>query len=300
MSLKAELPGAHLKDLLSCLDALGGFGDELRIEARQLQAVIRISPAMFHQYTLDLPMFAATMTQPKSINCGVEIKVMRSILRRDRNSTEPLDWCLLNLVDMTAYRNEITSEDPPDPCLKIDLVRLRDVTKTHSLWLLESEPLQFIYARSTRYSFLVNPTVLEDCLKNFLMRLPEIALECSREIVKVKSHWGDINQTLHPLERPTETRVDLELDNFIDYNIPDNVRIVFQAKEFRAVVTFAAELHVPLRARFDGPGSPLVLSAEREGSIIAEFGIMTFPPTAADLDGANSTRSSITSFNGHN
>ncbi|KAL0085833.1 Rad9/Ddc1 [Phycomyces blakesleeanus] len=255
---------------------------------------------MFNQYVLDLPLYAAAMTQPKSINCGVKIKNMQSILRRDKNSAEPLDWCLLSLVDMTAYRNEITSENPPEPSLQIDLVRLRDVTKRHSLWLLESEPLQFIYNKPTRYSFLVNPTVLEDCLKNFLVRLPEITLECSREMVKVKSHWGDVNETLHPLERPTETRVDLELDNFIDYNIPDDIRIVFQIKEFRAVVNFAVELHLPLRARFDGPGSSLVLSVEREGVIIAEFGITTFPPTMTEQDYANSARSSVTSFNGNN
>ncbi|KAI7868192.1 Rad9/Ddc1 [Spinellus fusiger] len=267
MSLEAKISTEFMREFTTCLDVMRIFGDELRIEVRETQlilwtvnssltgqAVIRLAPTNFESYELQLPDGMGETETLDSINCGVEVKTLRRIIRADNPVSDPLSWCMMYLVDMTAYRQEIAPEECLNPALTLDLVWVNDITKTHVLALIESEPLKLIYDKVERYSFSVDPHMLEDYLKLFSSNVLEIVFQCSPNSIRLGSHWDVIDEALNSLERPLDTQVEITVAHWTQYNIPENVQVIVQAKELRAAVTFAADMDLQLRACFDGPG----------------------------------------------
>jgi cell cycle checkpoint control protein RAD9A len=83
-----------------------------------------------------------------------------------------------------------------------------------------------------------------------------------------------INSFAEILKQPVETAVALHIQDFDDFHAEEDVHIVINVKDFRAIVTHAETLKGALSAQFSRPGRPLLFRSTEHG-ITCEFILMT-------------------------
>ncbi|KAI5205859.1 Rad9-domain-containing protein [Aureobasidium subglaciale] len=88
------------------------------------------------------------------------------------------------------------------------------------------------------------------------------------------------------LKQPLETAISLHVQDFDDLHAEEDVHIVINVKDFKAIVTHAETLKAPMCAQFSRPGRPLLFRYTEKG-LSCEFILMTTgiaqtaPPTTA-------------------
>ena len=88
------------------------------------------------------------------------------------------------------------------------------------------------------------------------------------------------------LKQPLETAISLHIQDFDDFHAEEDVHIVINVKDFKAIVTHAESLKAPISAQFSRPGRPLLFRYTDRG-LTCEFILMTtgisqaLPPATA-------------------
>jgi cell cycle checkpoint control protein RAD9A len=86
------------------------------------------------------------------------------------------------------------------------------------------------------------------------------------------------------LKQPLETAIAIHTEDFEDFHMQENVHIVINVKDFKAIVTHAETLRGSITAYFSSPNRPLQFSYGSSG-MHCEFTLMT----SGDQRGASST-----------
>lgn len=86
------------------------------------------------------------------------------------------------------------------------------------------------------------------------------------------------------LKQPLETAITLHTEDFDDFHMQENMHIVINVKDFKAIVTHAETLHGTIAAHFSYPTRPLQFSYQSNG-MHCDFTLMT----TGDYRGASST-----------
>lgn len=86
------------------------------------------------------------------------------------------------------------------------------------------------------------------------------------------------------LKQPLETAISIHTEDFEDFHMQENMHIVISVKDFKAIVTHAETLRVPISAHFSYPTKPLQFSYQNSG-VHCEFTLMT----TGDFRGASTT-----------
>ncbi|KAI5211124.1 Rad9-domain-containing protein [Aureobasidium subglaciale] len=95
-----------------------------------------------------------------------------------------------------------------------------------------------------------------------------------------------LTRVLEILKQPLETAISLHIQDFDDFHAEEDVHIVINVKDFKAIVTHAETLKAPMCAQFSRPGRPLLFRYTEKG-LTCEFILMTTgiaqsaPPTTA-------------------
>lgn len=76
------------------------------------------------------------------------------------------------------------------------------------------------------------------------------------------------------LKQPLETAISLHIQDFDDFHAEEDVHIVINVKDFKAIVVHAETLKVPMSAQFSRPGRPLLFRYTDKG-LTCEFILMT-------------------------
>lgn len=76
------------------------------------------------------------------------------------------------------------------------------------------------------------------------------------------------------LKQPLETAISLHIQDFDDFHAEEDVHIVINVKDFKAIVTHAETLKAPISAQFSRPGRPLLFRYTDRG-LTCEFILMT-------------------------
>jgi cell cycle checkpoint control protein RAD9A len=76
------------------------------------------------------------------------------------------------------------------------------------------------------------------------------------------------------LKQPLETAISLHIQDFDDFHAEEDVHIVINVKDFKAIVTHAETLKAPMSAQFSRPGRPLLFRYTDRG-LTCEFILMT-------------------------
>lgn len=76
------------------------------------------------------------------------------------------------------------------------------------------------------------------------------------------------------LKQPLETAISLHIQDFDDFHAEEDVHIVINVKDFKAIVVHAETLKAPMSAQFSRPGRPLLFRYTDRG-LTCEFILMT-------------------------
>jgi cell cycle checkpoint control protein RAD9A len=80
--------------------------------------------------------------------------------------------------------------------------------------------------------------------------------------------------TTEILKQPLETAISLHIQDFDDFHAEEDVHIVINVKDFKAIVTHAETLKASMSAQFSRPGRPLLFRYTDRG-LTCEFILMT-------------------------
>lgn len=98
------------------------------------------------------------------------------------------------------------------------------------------------------------------------------------------SSWVGADRCKEVLKQPLETAISIHTEDFEDFHMQENMHIVISVKDFKAIVTHAETLRVPISAHFSYPTRPLQFSYQNSG-VHCEFTLMT----TGDYRGASAT-----------
>ncbi|CAD0097979.1 unnamed protein product, partial [Aureobasidium mustum] len=76
------------------------------------------------------------------------------------------------------------------------------------------------------------------------------------------------------LKQPLETAISLHIQDFDDFHAEEDIHIVINVKDFKAIVVHAETLKAPMSAQFSRPGRPLLFRYTDKG-LTCEFILMT-------------------------
>ena len=99
-------------------------------------------------------------------------------------------------------------------------------------------------------------------------------------------HERPTNDDAEVLKQPLETAITIHITDFDDFHMRENVHIVINVKDFRAIVTHAETLRAQIACDFSYASRPLLLSY-RVAGIHCEFTLMT----TGNLQGASAASS---------
>ncbi|KAF7728955.1 hypothetical protein EC973_005350 [Apophysomyces ossiformis] len=284
------------------LEALVSFSDELRIEAKKSQlvlwalnssltgqAIVRISPRFFERYELKRPrqkrFIVLTILNQRE-------KTLCTIFKVNLKKADLFQSCEISLVDDRIEDNEQASVTPR---LHTEFVCVDGGTMTNSMWIADSEPERPLYDKNTSCHFTVDPRLVNDYLCNFPAKVAHVLLSCTPNSANIRCYWTNASVS-QPSARPINAHFTLNPSDFIDYNVPEQVRIVFSLKEFKSSLWYAERLGLPITARFARSGKPVVFTIEEAGLLIADFAITTRSQNETSVTYPPSTTDSLLSF----
>ncbi|KAG0163966.1 cell cycle checkpoint control protein rad9a [Apophysomyces sp. BC1015] len=136
---------------------------------------------------------------------------------------------------------------------------------------------------------------MNDYLCNFPAKVMNVLLSCTHSSVNIRCYWTNSNVALSQA-RPINAHFTLSQSDFIAYNVPDPVRMVFSLKEFKASLWYAERLGLPITARFDRPGKPVIFTIEETGLLIADFAVTTRAESEIPTTHTTTATDSLLSF----
>ncbi|GAA5876592.1 hypothetical protein JCM1840_000819 [Sporobolomyces johnsonii] len=267
--------GLALKNFTRALSCLTRFGEELDFIAandklsistvnssRTAFGVVSFYPRFFVEYALDDP-----STQFKFSVTG---KALLSPLKP--RSANTIESCSITVGSEDPGRLLEPGVDAGECRIVIRLHCQHGVVKTHRLTY--GNPNVNNWARFNREqstsSWTASSKVLKEWTDHFYLRsganalTDEITFYCGPIACRLRS-FNDTSSEQNLSEndlmasRPLTTELVVDVEDFDNYDVPDEQIITFALKEFKAVIVLADLLSVPISAYFTHGGRPLMI-----------------------------------------
>ncbi|KAI8988942.1 Rad9-domain-containing protein [Pilobolus umbonatus] len=264
--------------MAASLDAMAYIGDELVIDVRReqlilstnnmaltAQAMIRFSPKFFHTYLTE-----SDTNDSRVVQCRVLIKNLCSIFKKNQSTLESLSKC-----ELSIDKGHLESAMNQNAKLYFKLVYQNGVTKKNTLWYSDANSATRLYPKEHTHHFVIEPTAMSDQLMYFHPSVVDVLLECGRDSVKMMSYWEESRFANDG--QPYRTEFKMEASDFSEYNVSTLVRLIFNIKEFKAIIQYMEDMNCPLHANFDFAGKPIVFTMRKENDLMADFALMTHP-----------------------
>lgn len=113
--------------------------------------------------------------------------------------------------------------------------------------------------------------LLSEALSNFHNTDDQVTLEASKQLLVLRN-FVDNNVDLKKLIR---TQIRLKSEEFLSYTIGEETTITCTLKEFKALLTFAEALNLPIQLHFDTTGRPVVFIVHNGSTFEANFVLAT-------------------------
>ncbi|CEI95186.1 hypothetical protein RMCBS344292_09381 [Rhizopus microsporus] len=292
MEFKATLPADLFNVFSISLDTLSDFGDNIYLDIRKLQfiistmnnsetsqAIIRISPLIFENYKL-----LQRRSTEESLKCQVLAHDLNKIFKKNQSITNLIQSCGIQVIE--------DDENSAEARIHLTVKCHNGVTKKNTIWHSEGKTIIPFYSKDTLHSFIVDASIMKDHLGLFPPKVVDIVLSFTPQFIIIKSYWDNDSQMIHLGDKPVQTMVKMKVEDCVEYSVTEPVRLVFNFREFKAILNFMESMEAPLIAQFQEAGKPIIFTYEQSNEIMAEFALMTH---------ANITneRSSYMSFNEH-
>ncbi|EIE90530.1 hypothetical protein RO3G_15241 [Rhizopus delemar RA 99-880] len=182
-------------------------------------------------------------------------------------------------------------ENNSESRLHLTILCQNGVTKKKTIWYANGESVDALYSKDYSHYLIVDPTLIKDYLNLFHPKVIDIVFECTPEFIIIKSFW-DYNTSSH-IDKPVQTTFKMKVTDCIEYSVTQHIKLVFNLKEFKAIIDYMESMEAPVHAHFEEPGKTILFTYEQNNEIIAEFALMTHPDTSS------TERHDSISFNEH-
>ncbi|ROT76528.1 hypothetical protein C7M84_004896 [Penaeus vannamei] len=248
--MKCVIPGINIKVFGRAIHSLAKIGEELYVEPSSKGVAFRTvnsSRSAFASYTFSSGFFSqyddGSLNQEKdageeTVKCKVAMKACLNVFKS------------LATLERTVERCKITLDGEEDK-LGIQLNCRHGINKTYNLSFIECETLQAVFDRESCPNYIQSQSrVLSDAVLNFQLNQDEVTLCVSPEKIIIRNYVEDEPDPAKAIH----TVLTLEAGEFDRYNITGEGEVTFCLKEFRAVLTFAEPVNLPVTCHFSNPG----------------------------------------------
>ncbi|KAI8818965.1 Rad9-domain-containing protein [Fimicolochytrium jonesii] len=262
--MEAVLPAVALKPFARILQCLAKIGEDLYIQPRPnklLLATVNASRSACAHYALRMGFFerysvgsqagASGSTGVAASSCHVLLKPLLNIFRA-KNTVDNVESCRIRLQ---CNGNEDR--------LVIQLQCKYGVLKTHKLHFELCDPLAAVYSKNAaRHKWTISSKITHDWLNHFHSRLEEIAMRCGADWIALRSFTEAVaaDEDDHLANRTLQTELQIDIEDFDKYEVANDTSVIFDLKNFKAILTFADAMGQPVSAFFDQAGSPVIFT----------------------------------------
>ncbi|XP_015514867.1 cell cycle checkpoint control protein RAD9A [Neodiprion lecontei] len=280
--MKCVVPGANVKVLAKAIHSLAKIGDEMYIKpqdagisfqtvnmARSAYASFTFSESYFSYYTY------GNLEQDDALRCQVTMRSAMAVFKAPGTLDRQVETCQINLE--------------ANSCKLVFVLKYRNgITKTHFLPIIDCQILQAAFSsQSSPNQLTAQHKVLSDAMQNFQqLGLIEITLEVTPQKVLLRNYVDDTSD----LSKVTRTQLALGVGEFEEHKIGKDTAITFCVKEFKALLSFAEAVSLPVSIHFEAAGKPVIFimkSLTFESSIV----LSTLNPEGDNRSEASTIRS---------
>ncbi|XP_059050401.1 cell cycle checkpoint control protein RAD9A [Achroia grisella] len=272
--MKCYVPGSNVKVLGRTVHALARFGDELYLEslpdcmllrtlnaAESAYAMVKFNKNFFSYFNFNY--FS------NEDNEGLKCKIsMKSALNTFKSPTH---------MDKQVENLEIKLD--PEACKLIFQLKCKHgIVKTHYVSILDCKAMQAVYTKdSVPNRITSSQRLLSETLSNFQSSDDQVTLEATTQSLILRNYTECSGDSLKIIR----TQINLKPIEFTSYSIGTATTITFTLKEFRALLSLAEALSLPIQLHFETTGRPVVFIVHNGSTFEAHFVLATSKPDGA-------------------
>ncbi|KAH0290623.1 Rad9-domain-containing protein, partial [Aureobasidium sp. EXF-3399] len=277
---------AKVHDALICL---AKFSETVCLEARGdmlTLTALNSSRTSYASFALDAKTFFLSydfgLGQGARFTCQLYNKALLAVFKS--RMSDPRGG------DTSIDRCEVSVEDKPNKVqcrLVVKMVCRHGVTKTYRLTYESVEISHALFDKhNAPNGWKISSRILREYIEFFGTKTEQLDLLVKEEKAVFTSFTEKIMDGKEILKQPLETAISLHIQDFDDFHAEEDVHIVINVKDFKAIVTHAESLKAPMSAQFSRPGRPLLFRYTDRG-LTSEFILMTtgisqaLPPATA-------------------
>lgn len=283
--MKCIVPGPNIKVFARAIHSLAKIGEELYVDPSIDGLAIRTvnsSRSAFVSYTFKPSFFSSYSHQSKknanSSRAGIVSPASQQIPQAtDIDNTEETSFQGLNDSKcrvtmrgiMIAFKSISQLEKTAESCLlsvcdttsklKICIICKYSVTKTYTLPFIESDSLMANYDQNLMANrFVAKAKTLTEAVLNFLSNQEEVTMIVTPSQFHMKNFVEDDDGN----KKMVHSQLTMQPGEFEDYQISKESNVTYCLKEFRAIISFADHLNLPVMASFSDGGKPIVFTVD--------------------------------------
>ncbi|XP_043274572.1 cell cycle checkpoint control protein RAD9A [Venturia canescens] len=275
--MKCAIPGANCKILGRAIHALAKISEEMYVEPREESLSFRsVSPtnSAYCDFTFQDSYFTfysfGNLEEEDALKCKISMKSALTVFKS------------LPVIEKLVKTCHIRLEPNSDQLIFIFEFK-NSVVKTFFLPIIDCEQLTGPLIQDNLPNKLsAQARVLTDVLQNFQQNLPEITLEVMHQKLLMRNYVDETST----MANSTRTQLAVTIGEFDEYKIGQEAQITFCLKEFRAILSFAEALTLPLNVYFETMGKPVYFDL-KQASFKANLVLSTLNPESNDVSTAS-------------
>lgn len=271
--MKCAIPAVNVKVLARAIHALCRIGDELYVEPEPAKISFRAvstSKSAYASFTFFESFFSyynyeQQWSQEEDVTCKVSMKSCLAVFRSPSHLDKQVEVCQIRL-------------EPDGVKLVFEFHCHHGIIKTHYLPIIECETLEAVYSKDMLPNRLVvQPKLLTFALSNFQVNTLELTLIVTPQKMQLRNYAEDESE----IRKAVRTELCLESGEFDHYSIGVGTSITFCLRDFRALLSFAEAVNLPVTADFDTGGRPIVFVVKNAPIYETNFVFATLMPLAS-------------------
>lgn len=267
------------RDALICLSK---FSDDVSLEARKdsfVLSTLNSSKSAYASFKFATTKFFSRYQYhgggqfPERFYCTLYIRALISLFRsrsgldnqRDADKQTIIDRCDVVIEDGEGIESRFISR----------IIFKNGLTSTHRLPYEIAVPVHAKFNKQDApHHWTISSRTLRELMEHFGPGVEYLDINTEGDHVKFTCFSEKTVSEDMVLKKPLRTTISLEIDEFDDIDVEDDLHIVITVKDFRAIIQHAGITGNDISARYSLPACPIQL-AYLGDSISCEFLIMT-------------------------
>ncbi|PPJ57376.1 hypothetical protein CBER1_01424 [Cercospora berteroae] len=269
-------------ELLQCL---AKFGDAVSIEAKGDKftlTALNSSRTAYASFALDARSFfldydfdansqaSGQASGGDRFTCQLYNKALQAVFKGragdPRRPETAIERCDVSIHD---------GEESAECRLIVKMLSKHGMTKTYRLTYEAVEVMHALFDKAAAtQGFRISSRILREYSEHFAPKTEQLDMVAQEGKVTFTSFTERSVDQKGMLQQPLETAIAIHTEDFEDFHMQQDLHIVINVNDFRAIAIHAETLRGPVTARFSAPNRPLQFEYQNFG-VHSEFTLMT-------------------------